>query len=455
MAKKVTYLLFAALSMGMLVCGFVSNTWQAAPSWLFRNFNADCECMVVGRLVKSHQDGCLSAGALMGAGYRAEGDDPLSNEGVALQYKAYTKGFALKHYWVYRSEPGFQATTLSVLDRILRVPPAEKLRLFRAGTGVLSAAALTLLFVWISIEWGVAAGLFALGGAVLSHWTTCFGRNLYWQLWAYYVPVLASGYLLLIRHRTGRPGWPAIAVAVGGAMLVKCLFTGFGYVTTVAIMSLTPLVYYAALERWRLRVLLGRGVLLCSAVGAAILVGLGVVLFQIARAGDSWGAALSYVVDSFGRRARGDPLKYGALYQASLEASTISVLTTYANGILFQPAWRTGPAVAVRVWHLCAVFLLASLVALLLARQKDAPAARTSRLQALTLATWFSLLAPLSWLIIFKAHSQIHTHVNHITWFMPFVFLGLALSGCVVVDIATLARKRMARCWRRSTSDST
>ena len=40
----------------------------------------------------------------------------------------------------------------------------------------------------------------------------------------------------------------------------------------------------------------------------------------------------------------------------------------------------------------------------------------------LVLATWFSILAPFSWYIIFKAHSFIHMHMNFIVWQMPFAW---------------------------------
>jgi hypothetical protein len=45
---------------------------------------------------------------------------------------------------------------------------------------------------------------------------------------------------------------------------------------------------------------------------------------------------------------------------------------------------------------------------------------------------WFSLLAPLSWFVIFKAHSYIHTHMNFIVWQMPFTFFGFAACGLLV-----------------------
>jgi ABC-type multidrug transport system permease subunit len=54
---------------------------------------------------------------------------------------------------------------------------------------------------------------------------------------------------------------------------------------------------------------------------------------------------------------------------------------------------------------------------------------------ALIFATWFSILAPLSWFIIFKSHSYLHVHMNFIVWQMPFVFFGFAVCGLVVKSL--------------------
>jgi len=45
--------------------------------------------------------------------------------------------------------------------------------------------------------------------------------------------------------------------------------------------------------------------------------------------------------------------------------------------------------------------------------------------------TWFSILAPLSWFVLAKGHSFIHTHLNHILWYIPFLLLGFAYVGFV------------------------
>jgi peptidoglycan/LPS O-acetylase OafA/YrhL len=76
----------------------------------------------------------------------------------------------------------------------------------------------------------------------------------------------------------------------------------------------------------------------------------------------------------------------------------------------------------VRYTHLLALFAAASLVVWRRGRGDR-------RCRALVVTTWLSLLAPLSWLVVFKAHSQDHTHMNFVVWQMPFTLLGFALVG--------------------------
>ena len=54
---------------------------------------------------------------------------------------------------------------------------------------------------------------------------------------------------------------------------------------------------------------------------------------------------------------------------------------------------------------------------------------------ALITTLWVSILAPLSWYVIFKGHSYIHTHMNHILWQMPFTFFGFAVCGVAIKSL--------------------
>jgi hypothetical protein len=49
----------------------------------------------------------------------------------------------------------------------------------------------------------------------------------------------------------------------------------------------------------------------------------------------------------------------------------------------------------------------------------------------LIVATWYSILAPLSWLVVFRQHATEHFALDQIVWVMPFVLYGAALVGFV------------------------
>ncbi len=51
---------------------------------------------------------------------------------------------------------------------------------------------------------------------------------------------------------------------------------------------------------------------------------------------------------------------------------------------------------------------------------------------AVLLTTWYSVLAPVSWFIVFKAHASNHPSLDYIVWQMPYMFLGLALIGFTI-----------------------
>ena len=137
---------------------------------------------------------------------------------------------------------------------------------------------------------------------------------------------------------------------------------------------------------------------------------------------------VGHVVYSFGKRTHGEAQGFPEVYAASLEAGTIGVVITYVNGIFFDLnnyLSQTNPFVSnfllkVRYGYLIVLFMVMSV--LLFLRSKRVMANRREQDIALIWTTWFSILAPLSWFVIFKAHSFIHTHMSFLLWQMPFTF---------------------------------
>jgi len=231
----------------------------------------------------------------------------------------------------------------------------------------------------------------------------------------------------------------AFGLVVIGSVFAKCFINGYEYITTTLVMMVVPLVYYARRDSWPIRkflVWLGTSIM---AACTAIFFSFAGLIFQISAVLGGPQAGIAHIVYSLGKRSYGDPSYFPANAAASLNAPTIPIIQRYLEGTFF------GFGNYVRVlgvssyqspgqilyWHLIIAFLAFSLVALFFSTR--AVSRRDSTLvPALVGATWFSILAPLSWFVIFKAHAFAHFHMDYIVWQMPFVFFGFATCGLAI-----------------------
>ncbi len=148
---------------------------------------------------------------------------------------------------------------------------------------------------------------------------------------------------------------------------------------------------------------------------------------------------VAHVIYSFGKRTHGEAQGFPEVYAASLEAGTIGVVITYVNGIFFDfnnylshtNTFVSNFLLKVRYGYLIVLFMVMSV--LLFLRSKKVIANRRRQDIALIWTTWFSILAPLSWYVIFKAHSFIHTHMSFLLWQMPFTLFGFAVFGSAII----------------------
>ncbi len=423
------------ISIGLLFFGFLFNLWYVAEQEWFRTHQRDTESLIVGRMVKSRQDGIFSAGGLTGAGI-ADMQQWISSDQIDDQYFAYLNRLSFDKYAPYMSQTGGQGILFSVFDKFIPLSPKIKLWAFYVLTALLSAIALTMIVGWFCEEFGGWVAIFVVGSAVLSQWLTVFGKNLWWSLWAFYLPMIVVVYFLK-RHRASVDSrFIRFGVLIFIAVFVKCFINGYEYITTTLVMMMVPCVYYAILDKWSRHQCL-KGMLAAGfGSGVAIFVSLIMLCFQIGAAKDGFMDGVEHVIWSFGKRTYGDVQDYPAVYAASLEAGTIGVVITYINGIFFDfnnylpdtNAFVSNFLLKVRYGYLIVLFIVMSVLLFL-----RGTAERRRQDLALIWTTWFSMLAPLSWYVIFKAHSYIHTHMSFLLWQMPFTFFGFAVFGAAVI----------------------
>ena len=424
----------------LLFFGFFSNLWHVAEQQWFDTHQRDTESLIIGRMVKSRQDGIFSSGGLTGAGVTTNiQQDWISSNQIDNQYAAYLNRGFFDKFSPYMSQPGGQGIIFSLFDKFIPLSPQIKLWSFYVLTALLSAIALTAIINRFYEEFGGWVAIFVVGSVVLSQWLTVFGKNLWWSLWAFYLPMIVVMYLLK-RHRVPlNRQFIMFGILIFVAVSIKCFINGYEYITTTLVMMVTPCIYYAILDKWsRYQCVKWTLAAVCGS-GVAIFLSLIMLCFQIGAAKDGFMDGVGHVVWSFGKRTYANPESFPPVYAASLEAGTIGVVITYVNGIFFDlnnylsftNSFVSNFLLKVRYAYLIVLFIAMS--TLLFWQSKKTMPERHQHYIALIWTTWFSILAPLSWYVIFKAHSYIHTHMSFLLWQMPFIFFGFAVFGSAVI----------------------
>jgi hypothetical protein len=442
---------FFLASVVSLYLGFSGNLWRVAQQPFFDNHQIAMESFIVGRLVKTARDGLFSSGGLPGL----VGPDPappdIENPNYRFQYQAYQDSLPFTSFAPYLSQTGGQGMLFGVLDAVIPLSNADTLTLFHGLTSLLSALAVSLILLWIYREFGRAAGLAALITAVLAQWLTVFGRNLWWSIWAFYLPLVMVLYYLQRAGGTANLRPLRYVAVVFLAVLVKCFFNGYEYITTTLIAMVVPYVYFSLRDKTGWRKLTGGLLISAGASVLAVLFSMAALCFQIAAVRGSFLQGVEHIVFSLLRRSYADPQLFPADYAASLTASPLDVVFTYLKGIFFDlnnylrapNDWIANFIFQIRYLYLILLFAAASAALLILLKSKSAAALRPAG-AALVGALWFSLLAPLSWLILFKAHSYVHTFMNNLVWQMPFTLLGFAVCGMTLHAGWRVLRKHTA-----------
>jgi hypothetical protein len=450
-SHKLRSFAFFLASTAILFFGFSQNLWRVAEQDSFDTYQIGTESFIVGRILKTESDGLFSAGGLTGLTGPDSTPPDTEHANYRFQYKAYLESLPFQSYAAYKSQTGGQGMLFGLLNGILPWSPQDKLSFFHGLTSLLSAAILSLIFVWFTAEFGLAAGVAALVGTALSQWLTLFGKNLWWSIWAFYLPMLIVLYYLKSSGRPLKLNPVRFGLVVFLAVLVKCFFNGYEYITTTLVMMAAPLVYFSLRDKTGWKQLLSGLLVAAAASVAAIFASMTILCFQIAAVDGSFAKGVDHILYSLLRRSYADPQLFPPDYAASLNANVLDVVAYYLREIYLDLNYYIKApndfianfVFQFRYLYLILLFAGMSVGLVFLLRSKQAAGIRAAA-TALIAAVWFSLLAPLSWLVIFKAHSYVHTFLNDIVWQMPFTLFGFALCGLTLAAALHALRNRPA-----------
>ena len=440
--KKILFI--GSFSVIALFLGFFTNYWRVADQDWFDTHQYDMESYLIGRMVKSRQDGIFSDGGLMGLGSLKGTSACHITAHFHNQNRAYLNNLPFETYATYHSLIGGQGIFFSILDKLITALPRlnkwviafpiKKLHLFHALTSLATAVTLTCIILWFYWEFGLTVSVIVLLSTVFSQWLAVFGRNLYWSMWAFYLPMVAFMYYFKSDGRLSNNHLFKLGGLALIAIFIKCLFTGYEYITSTLVMMVVPVVYYFVLRRVNFRDSLKGLVTIGLGAVLGLLLSFGILFFQIMSVQGHWGDGVEHIIYALKRRTYADPHDLPPAYAPDMEAGPLSVIGTYLDGsFLDVKIHLLSNLYIIEIKYFYLIILFVAMSVMLYINRKRYVAEKEERKPiALICATWFSILAPLSWFIIFKAHSHSHTHMNYIVWQMPFVIFGFALCGLLV-----------------------
>lgn len=432
--RKTLFILLVITGTLFLFPNFYNNSWKAVEPAYYDEWQIRYDRLVMARLVKNRQDGFFSAGGLLGLG-----DSEKWNFLSAThyhQYNVYLHNNEFQSYLLYKSNPGFQGVLYGILDKLLSFAGEQKISVFRGVTAFTSALTFGVMFSFIVMEFGFIAGVFMIIFSAFSIWTILPAGSIFWNLWAFFLPFLASTYLLMDIDKKGQYEIWKIYVILFGATLTRVLLSGFDIITSGLIMTTTPIVYYGIFKKWKRSTFIERFLKISVSLVAAVTVGLLIMAIQIASADNTISNVFSYIEDRFGHHFAGNSEYYTTGGIEATKIGAIEITSKYLAMPAINIPWP-GEDLQILYSHLLILFALFTIIYFVINRKQDKYSYKAIGLIA---ATWYGLAAPLSWILIFRPHSIIHTHVNTMGWQMPFTLLGFALCGYVISDL--LKRKK-------------
>jgi len=390
--------------------------------------------LVIARLVKTRQSGFFSAGGLLGLGNVNEWSYTTATD--REQYNAYTKGFNFNSYLAYKSNPGFQGLFYGLLDKVLHLSAERKLDVFRGINALASAMVFAIIFSALVYEFGFLSGAFMLLFVAFSEWTILPAGSIFWSLWVFYLPFLSASYLLFEASKSGIYNAKKIYAIIFITILAKILFSGFDLITTIFVMTSVPFIYFAVYNNWGWKLVISRITKLGIVMFAAAVLGLLILSTQIVASAGNLASAFSHI----SAKVEGYTLLNPDLNQGNnskVDLSTITVIEKFLTAQAFVIRYHQH-SFPILFWQLIIIFLLFTLISLLMRNNNSE---WSKKALALTIATWYSLLAPLSWYIIFKVNAYFNPHIHSIAWQMPYTLLGFALCGFIITNIFKLSSR--------------
>lgn len=434
---------------------FVSQNW-------FNLFQKDCESLVVGSLRRADKDGVLYRAGLLGWNHPSKsicdtvnwtnGTPPFYRftgwgykvngfpDKFQFQFDALYSKLNVSSYEIYYSNPGGQAFIYKLIKICTGVDWKSLIDLSRILNSLFSAFTIALFLLWCYRLFGLIPAVTGLTGILVSQWIILYGHNIFYVLGSYFLPFsIILNYLESSRLRRDREYF-MLFFLLFFLLFIKNFLGGFEFITVTTLMSIIPFLFYGVLERWSKKTSINVIFIAFTAVILSLLLSLVILITQIAIDKGSLKNGISYIIWTMERRSFGINSLYN-YEQVDFGKSIFEIINDYWHSTIINTNIKLFKLV---VSFSQIISLLLFISAIMMLSYKKLRKRDRVYFVPLLVTLWISLLSPISWLVIFKNHSQIHMHMNPIIWHMPFLLFGYLFIGFGLQKILNYMNLKLA-----------
>ncbi|MFV0183306.1 hypothetical protein OBK25_01030 [Empedobacter falsenii] len=407
--------------LSVLYLTFTFYTFQPSKDFYF---DRTSESLIIGRIIQSEKSGVFSYGGLTGRNipfnvvnekydYKSEQYDIIQGERKVDDFPIYS---------TYNSQSGFQGWLYSLINYISPLDYMDNIEICILLICVFSAIVYSLFIIWVRIEYSIFIALFLLAFLGASPWIQTFAHNLWWSLWAFYLPFL-SALLINFRRYNLNKDLPIYlqGLIIFFSVFIKCSFNGYEYISTVLMSIYVPYVYYYIIYKTNKNKIFKEVCVVGLSALTGVIIQMLVLITQIAYLKGSFREGINHLIISFNKRTQindYDSQKLSNDWSSHFSSNEyIQIVIKYLSGNVYNSS--------IHIYFLYLFLIVFISVAILLFT-------KNIKYKGLAITTIFSFFVSISWLMLFKQHSVIHTHLNFIVWYIPFLLFGTICSGVVL-----------------------
>jgi len=422
---KYCEILIYLISIIFMTIAFYANFFRTCEMNKFEDFKIYSESLVIGRLNEKSTKFFIPMS-------RYEPSPPTIDynrfiETVKLTYTHYfldslhTKNNLKKVY--YESSSGFQAFILSIIDnafdKINFLSNKEiRLNFYRLLFSILFTLCL-IAFIYFSIkQFSILNGYLLLIFICSSQWLIFFSNNLYWTFFLVFLPTsMTIFFFQKYKFNCKKKYFNLYYFSIYLIIFIKCM-CGFEYISTVGVSISCIVLYYALIERISLK----RHLIHHFKIFI-------VFIFGFLSASATYLLSIYLRLGNFSEII--EKVKFVLLKTTTIiftpnstspNLQLSSIIKVYFEGHPFRYGIKT--ISFIQFQHIIFLTSIVGLIIILFIKKTNT---KNLRLHSLAITFFYSILAPLSWFILAKGHSNSHFHLNQVLWYLPTLFFAIIL----------------------------